>query len=196
MIYSSTITSSSLRVRESRVIADLLLRRVNAEEWKWMLLEQNSLKIKSLESIKRISGLLRARLEPMGEGLWEMVRDGDQGLAKQAVFAGAVKNSRVLGDFLDVAVRDQRAVFASSLEPSVWSTYLDGCRGCDPDMPEWSDGTISRLRSTVFTMLAQAGYLRDTRGLALQNVFVDQSLAAYLRERGESYVLRCMEVME
>ena len=42
----------------------------------------------------------------------------------------------------------------------------------------------------------EAAYLKDTRSLLLQNVFVDTQLAAYLGDRGESYVLRCLEVME
>jgi hypothetical protein len=45
-------------------------------------------------------------------------------------------------------------------------------------------------------MLAEAHYLNDTQNLLLQNVFVDPQLAAYLRDRGESYVLRCLEVAE
>ena len=45
-------------------------------------------------------------------------------------------------------------------------------------------------------MLAEAGYLKDTRSLLLQNVFVDNELAYYLRQRGERYILRCLEVME
>ena len=45
-------------------------------------------------------------------------------------------------------------------------------------------------------MLAEAGYLQDTRTLLLQNVFIDQQLSAYLRDRGETYVLRCLEVTE
>ena len=48
----------------------------------------------------------------------------------------------------------------------------------------------------VFSMLAEAGYLKDTRSLLLQNVFVDAQLAAYLRDQGETYVLRCLEVAE
>jgi len=35
-----------------------------------------------------------------------------------------------------------------------------------------------------------------TRTLQLQNVFVDGHLAAYLRDRSENYVLRCLEVTE
>jgi hypothetical protein len=196
MTYTTTITCASLRLRESRIIADLLLQGVSDEEWLKATVEQNVLQMGSVQSIKKISALLRARLEPLGEGLWKMVRDGGRELATQATFAGAVKNSRLLGDFLDITMREQRSLFAKKLEYRMWNDYIAGCRGRDPDMPQWGDATIDRLRSAVFSMLAQTGYLKDTRSLLLQNVFVDAQLAAYLRDRGETYVLRCLEVTE
>ncbi len=195
-MYTATITSASLRLRESRIIADLLLRDLEPHEWRDTLLGQNVLQMGSPESIKRIARLLRARLEPLGDTLWEMVRDGDRHLATQAAFAGATKNSRLLGDFLDIAIREQRALFNTHLNAHVWNDYIAGCRGRDPEMPLWSDQTLRRLRSAVFNILAETQYLDNTRNLRLQPVFVDPQLSAYLRERGESYVLRCMEVME
>jgi len=125
-----------------------------------------------------------------------MVRDGEREQATQAAFASAIKNSHLLGDFMDIVIREERELFATKLEYGMWSDYLIGCRGRDPDMPQWSDETVQKLRSSVFSMLAEAGYLKDTRSLLLQNVFADAELAAYLRDRGESYVLRCMEVAE
>jgi hypothetical protein len=123
-----------------------------------------------------------------------MLRDGDRVLATQACFAGAVKNSRLLGDFMDITIRAQVALFAKHLEPRMWADYIAGCRGRDPDMPHWTDATVAKLRSTVFSMLAEAGYVNNTRELTLQNTFIDPSLAGYLRDRGEKYVLRCLEV--
>jgi len=125
-----------------------------------------------------------------------MVRDGGRTQATQAAFASAVKNSRLLGDFMDITLREQHMLFAKNLEHRIWNEYIAGCRGRDPDMPHWSDATVARLRSAVFSMLAEAGYLKDTRSLLLQNVFVDAQLAGHLRDRGETYVLRCMEVTE
>ena len=196
MIYTATITTASLRLRESRIIADLLLQAVSDDAWNEAMLDQNLLQMGSAVSIKRISRLLRARLELLGPGAWKMVRDGDRIQATQAVFAGAVKNSRLLGDFMDIMLREQRASFAKKLEYRMWNDYIAGCLGRDPDMPHWSDATVARLRSAVFSMLAEAGYLKDTRSLLLQNVFVDAQLAAYLRACGETYVLRCMEVAD
>jgi len=196
MTYTTTITCASLRLRETRIIADLLIQGATDDEWSAATVDQNVLQMGSVQSIKKISGLLRARLEPLGDGLWKMVRDGGRELATQAAFAGTVKNSRLLGDFLDIAMREQRAVFAKKLEYRMWNDFIAGCRGRDPDMPHWGDATVDRLRSAVFSMLAEAGYLKDTRSLLLQNVFVDAELSAYLKNRGETYVLRCLEVTE
>ena len=169
---------------------------MSEEAWKEAVLEQNVLQMGSPVTIIRSSNILRARLEPLGDGLWKMVRDGGRAQAAQAALAGAVKHSRLLGDFMDITMREQRALFAKKLENRMWTDYIEGCRGRDPDMPHWSDATVAKLRSVVFSMLAEADYLKDTRSLLLQNVFVDAELVAYLRNRGESYVLRCMEVTE
>jgi hypothetical protein len=194
--YTATITSSPLQLRESRIVADLLLQGVDGDAWTKAIVDDNALQIKSELSVTRSSSLLRARLEPLGQGLWKMVRDGDKELAAQAAFAGAVRHSRLIGDFLDITIRDQRAMFADQLEKQMWSDYVSGCRGRDPDMPHWSVATIAKLRSIVFTMLAEVGYIQDTRSLRLQNVFIDSQLAAYLASRGEKYVLRCLQVTE
>ena len=106
-----------------------------------------------------------------------MVRDGGRELATQAAFAGAIKHSRLLGDFMDITMREQRVLFSKKLETRMWNEYIAGCRGRDPDMPHWSDTTVAKLRSVVFSMLAEADYLKDTRSLQLQNVFVDAQLA-------------------
>jgi len=196
MIYTATISSTPLRLRETRIVADLLLAGLSDDEWTEAIVEKNALQVKSTIGVIRSSNILRARLEPLGSDLWKMVRDGGKTQSTQAALAGAIKHSRLLGDFMDITIREQRAVFSKKLEARMWRDYMEGCRGRDPEMPLWSDSTIDKLRSIVFSMLAEAQYLKDTRSLVLQNVFVDRDLAEYLRGRGESYVLRCLEVME
>jgi hypothetical protein len=196
MIYTTTITAASLHLRESRVIADLLMQGISDTAWNEAIFKMNVLQMDSPESIRIVARLLRARIEPFGRGLWQMVRDGDREQATQAAFAGAIKDSRLLGDFMDITLREQRALFTKKLEHHVWTGYIEGCRGRDPEMPHWSDSTVARLRSSVFSMLAEAGYLESTRSLLLQNVFVDAKLAQLLDDLGESYVLRCLQVAE
>ena len=194
MLYTATISSTPLRVRESRVVAKLLLDRLDDAAWHEAVVEQNALQVSSDIGVVRSARILRARLEPLGEAVWAMVHEGDRELATQACFAGAIHHSRLLGDFLDLTVRGELAKFERELDPMVWTRYLEECRGRDPEMPHWSDTTVSKLRSIVFSMLAEAGYLENTQSLAFQNVFLRDELLDELRARGASYVIRCLEV--
>ncbi len=196
MIYKATIGSTPLRLRESRIVAALLLKNVSEEDWRAQVIDQDVLQLGRRVTITRSANIIRARLQAMGSQIWEMVRDGDRPLATQAAFAGAVKHSRLLGDFMDLTIREQRALFSVQLNNPMWSDYIAGCRGRDPEMPHWSEGTINKLRSVVFSMLAEAGYLQDTKSLQLQTVFVDETLRSCLQDQDEKYVLRCLEVME
>ena len=49
-------------------------------------------------------------------------------------------------------------------------------------MPEWSESTIDRLRSSVFQILAQAGYIESTRTLKLQTVHIAREVLQYLED--------------
>ena len=60
------------------------------------------------------------------------------------------------------------------------------CRGRDPDMPLWNESTTRRLRSSVFQMLAQAGYIEDTRTLKLQTVHIAAQVLDYLKAMTKS----------
>ena len=131
--YKGDITAGALKVAESRVIADLLLREVDAAGWKDAIEERNVLQARSPKTAKRLTLLSRGRLATMGPELWRLVRDGKGDVATHAVLAAAVKHSPLLGDFLDLVVREQYRLFAKALSNKLWDDYLHGCRERDPD---------------------------------------------------------------
>jgi Putative inner membrane protein (DUF1819) len=188
MQYRADITAGALKLPESRVIADLLMRGVTPDGWRETINEKNILQTRSPTSAKRLARLIRGRLELMNADLWRLVRDDETTVATHALLAAAIKQSALLGDFLDLVVREQR------LTNSLWDQYLDDCHGRDPQMPEWHESTRRRLRSSVFQILAQAGFVRDTRSLRLQMVFIADDVIDYLKRHDEQYVLRCILV--
>jgi hypothetical protein len=130
----------------------------------------------------------------MQPALWKMVREGSTLLATHACLAAAVKHSPLLGDFLDLPVREQYRLFRPALTHPLWEHYVEDCRNRDPAMSDWSESTVARLRSTVFQIIAQAGYIENTRTLKLQTVHVAREVLNYLQEHDEGYVLRCIQV--
>ena len=191
--YTTDMITGALMVPESRVMAGLLLQRPDAQGWKDAILERNVLKVRRGVAL-RVARLLRARLETMGPDLLNMVRDGHGTVVTLAVLSAAVKHSRLLGDFLALVVAEQHRQFGHSLSYKMWDDYLDGCRERDRDMPQWSDATSKRLRSSVLQTLAQAGYIENTRSLRLRTIHIPNQVLSYLKTHREDYILKCIQV--
>jgi len=192
--YKADITAGSLKVSESRIIADLLIRGTDKQGWQTAIIDRNLLQARTTETARRFARLIRGRLETMEADLWKLVRDGTGETATHAVLAAAIKHSPLLGDFLDLVVKEHYRVFSTTLSNRCWEEYLDDCRGRDPEMPIWSESTRDRLRSTVFQILAQAGYIENTRSRKLQRVHIAPQVLQYLAKHNEHYTLRCIQV--
>ena len=78
-------------------------------------MSENVLQARSPATARRLTKLIRGRLETMGPDLWKLVRDGNGTVATHAVFAAAVKHSPLLGDFLDLVVGEQYRLFSPAL---------------------------------------------------------------------------------
>lgn len=194
MRYKADMTAGALKVPESRVIAGLLLRDVEGKEWRRAIYDENVLQTRSPKTAKRLSVLLRGRLSTVEEPLWKLIRDGSAVEATHACLAAAVKASHLLGDFLDLVLREQYRTFKETLELNVWNDFLQDCRSRDPEMPQWSESTVMRLRSSVYTALAEAGYIDSTKTRKLQRVHIAGPVLRYLEKRHEDDVLRCLQV--
>lgn len=192
--YSANIAAGALKLVESRVVASLLLRGIDGDDWHDAIIRDNVLQARNLATAMRLGRLVRQRLATMEAPLWELVRDASMTVATHAVLAAAIKHSPLLGDFLNLVVREQFRLFSHKLTKVMWDDYLTDCRGRDSAMPEWNESTRKRLRSSVFQTLAQAGFLEDTKTLKLQPVHIAQSVLSYLQEHNEAYVLRCIQV--
>ena len=194
MRYRADITAGALKVRETRLIAGLLLDGLDDAQWRRAVVEENILQTRSVKTAARLCLLIRGRLSLMKEALWLMVRDGSKEVATHATFAAAVKHSALLADFMDLELREQYQLYSPKIPSHAWGKFVEECRGRDTEMPRWSDSTIDRLRSSVYQMLADAGYLKSSRSLELQSVHFSPEVEGYLVKNGEDYVLRCVSV--
>jgi hypothetical protein len=192
MRYKADITAGGLKMRESRIIADLLLKGADKEVWDTEIEDRNILQTRSPETARRLLRLIRGRLALMTPEHWTMVRDGSKGMAVQAVFAAAVKHSALLGDFLDLRLRQEYQIFTEMVPATIWTHYLEDCKSRDPEMPDWNVSTIKRLRSSVFQMLTETGYFTVSSPRKLQKIYLVADLKTYLEDQNEQYVLRCM----
>ena len=192
--YKANITAGSLLVPESRKVAQLLLGGITKADWKDAIENQNILQRRSISTAKRIAALIKARLELMEPALWNLVVDGDSTVATHAVFASAVKHCQLLGDYLDLVVREQFNRFEDRLSGRIWDDYIAECMQRDQLMEKFPDSTAIKIRSNVHKVLVEAGYLSDVRSKILQRVEIAPEVVEYLEANNENYVLRCIQV--
>ncbi|MFZ1537462.1 MAG: DUF1819 family protein [Chromatiaceae bacterium] len=192
--YKANFTKGGLMVPESRIVADLLLKGVDAAGWKQAIEVDNVLAKRSRTTASTKASLIRARLQTMSDGLWHMVRDGSKPVATHAVFAATITYSPLVGDFMDLVVRDLYRRFEETLKPQHWDRYIEDCRSRDPGMPEWTAATLEKLRTRAYGMLTEAGYLSDSRTRTLRPVDVSPEVVQYLKESQRDYARRCMDL--
>jgi hypothetical protein len=192
--YNAEISAGSLMIRESRVIAKLLLEGADEKKWYEAIFVKNLLQKKSPSTARRQTTLLKKRLELMPPEVWKMVVAGTKEVAIQALLAAAIKHSHLLGDFMDKVVRQHRKSFNDQLSNRDWEHFFNECEHRDPSVSRWSESTRKKLGQVVFRILAEAKYIDNTRSLKLIPVSVFPEVNSLLRGAKEDYVLRCMEV--
>ncbi len=192
--YKANFTKGGLMVPESRLVADLLLRGIDAAGWRQAIEVDNALAKRSPTTASTKAVLIRARLRTMTEDLWRLVRDGSKPVSTQAVFAATITYSPLVGDFMDLVVRDLYRRFEETLKPQHWDRYVEDCRSRDPGMPEWTAATLEKLRTRAYGMLTEAGYLSDSRTRTLRPLIVAPEVMQYLKEFQRDYALRCLDL--
>ncbi len=192
--YKANFTKGGLMVPESRLVADLLLRGIDSSGWRQAIEVDNALAKRSPTTASTKAVLIRARLRTMTQDLWRLVRDGSKPVATQAVFAATITYSPLVGDFMDLVVRDLYRRFEETLKPQHWDRYVEDCRSRDPGMPEWTAATLEKLRTRAYGMLTEAGYLSDSRTRTLRPLIMAPEVMQYLKEFHRDYALRCLDL--
>lgn len=196
--YSADITKGALMLPESRALARLLLEQpqLGQKEWEEKVVRENILQKPSPMTARTRARYLRARLTAGPASLLPLVAHGDPQLASQAAMALAIKHSRMLGDYMDQVLREQRVRMAPTLQNKDWLGFLENAQGYAPEVEGWSESTRKKLGQVVHLALAEGGFLTNTQTRTIQPVRLRSEVRQALQDADEDFVLRCMEVTD
>lgn len=192
--YDSDLLGGSLQVRESRIVADLLLKGATEEQWQEAIQEKNVFQKRTTNSAKRVAHALRKRLERLDEPFWRGIRDGDDQLATQLVFCSALERNLLLVEFIETVVRDAFVMRAGVLELYYWDEFLEERSHRDPAISTWKESSRKKMREIAYRMLAEVGLLASTRSRKLQNMMVRSEVRVLLDDSYRSRLKACLEV--
>lgn len=169
-IYSSDLMGGALMVRESRIVAALLLDDVNESAWKHNILEHNVPQKNTKATAMRCAKTLRSRHELLPSEFLLTLRDGDEELAGQVVFCATLQHNLLLLEFMERVVKDAYTAHEEQLYMYQWLEFVDECGQRDTHVFNWKESSLKKMGGTVFRMLAEAGYLVSALSRKLQIV--------------------------
>jgi hypothetical protein len=192
--YNSDLIGGSLQVRESRIIADLLLQGATPEQWQEVVQQQNRLQKRTPASAKRVAQALRKRLERLDEPFWRAIRDGDDQLATQVVFCSALERNLLLVEFIETVLHDAFITRAEVLETYHWNEFLDERCQRDSAISVWTESSRKKMAQVVYRMLAEVGLLESTRTMKLQHLLIRSEVRSLLEDSYRNRIKACLEV--
>ena len=181
-------------LRESRVVAGLLLKGVEGVAWNSAIRVENVLQKSSPATAVRQARLIRFRLETVGRPVWKLIKGSDKEVATQLLFAAAIKHSELLKDFVREVVADHVRRLENILSLNAWERFLSDCEARDNNVRAWSAVTRKKLLQVIIRILAEARYLESTRSLRLLPPHLSAIARGALADAGEGALIKIMEL--
>ncbi len=183
-------------VRESRIIAGLLIAQATSEQWQQAIQIENQLQKRSPATAKRNAQAIRKRLERLDEAYWKMLQEGDDELATQVSLVAALERNLLLMEFMETVLFDAYATKSEKLHTYQWDEFLHDREARDNTIARWAESTKKKMGQVVFRILAEAEYLTSTRSLNIQPVIIRSELRNLMKDKRQNRILACMEISQ
>lgn len=193
MTYSAQLSAGSLLVRESRLLAAVLLQQPDEQTWQHAVRTENVLQKSSPATAWRMARLIRQRLEQLDQAGLSMVANDNPEVATQLLLVAAIRHSRLLGDYMIDVYRGRLRQLETHLKPSDWSVFLHECEQRDPAVKDWTESTRAKLLQVILRILAEASYLDSTRSLRMTPPLIHPRVRTYLTTTQDHYAREAME---
>lgn len=192
--YLGDLIGGSLMIRESQIIAELLLKKPSKEEWTDAIVNQNILQKRSDASSKRNAATIKKRLEGLSDEYIEQLAFGSTELSTQLMFAATLINSTMLADFMRNVFIDAKRMFRENIDSTDWQSFWDDRSRLFPEFSQMTVSSTYKVSQVAFKVLADAGYIETTRNKKLQNVYLLPEVRSLLTDMNRDDIIAAMEV--
>ncbi|MRI34255.1 DUF1819 domain-containing protein [Endozoicomonas sp. OPT23] len=181
----SDLTTGSMRLRESRLIAELLLTNPDAEQWKEQIEARNLLQKSSVHTSIRVALGLRRRLEPMGPDFLKMIVSDDEVASRQLILLAVLVKSPAACHFMSDVLGEARRMYQPQIPTGAWSDFIQQHSSRVEGLEKYSESTLKKAGSNLVSMLVSTGYLGSSRSMSLQTVYPVSEVLTVIEHLGK-----------
>jgi len=191
--YLGDLNGGGLLITESRIIAEIQLKKLSVDEWKKLVVDENVLQKKSAQTALRFANVIRKRLEVMGEPFSQLLLDVSERAYIQLLMAAFMIQSPVIVDFMQECLAEARRTYKPDIANDAWISFIDDRIKVIPELASYSETTLKRMGSHVIKALVDAGYLKSTRQRQIQAVYLLPEVKGLLININKQELIDVME---
>lgn len=191
--YLGDLIGGSLMIKESQLIADLLLTQPNKEQWDDAIVNQNILQKRSPASAKRNAATIKKRIGSLSNEFLSALANANHEAAAQLMTAATLINSPLLADFMRTVVMDAKRMYRESIDSKDWEYFWeDKCR-LYPEFAEMSESSTYKIAQVAFKVMTDGGFLESTKSKVLTNIYIEPDVRSLLIEMNQEDIIQAME---
>lgn len=192
--YLGDLIGGSLMIKESQLIAELLLTDPTKEQWDDAIVEQNILQKRSAASAKRNAATIKKRIATMDNNFLRALADANHEEAAQLMVAATLINSPLLADFMRTVVMDAKRMYRESIDMKDWESFWEDKSRLYPELTEMSESSTYKIAQVAFKVMTDGGFLESTRSKLLTNVYVTPDVRNLLIDMNQEGIIQAMEI--
>ncbi|MGR2954482.1 DUF1819 family protein [Vibrio vulnificus] len=191
--YLGDLIGGSLMIKESQLIADLLLTQPSKEQWDDAIVNQNILQKRSPASAKRNAATIKKRIGSLSNEFLSALANANHEAAAQLMMAATLINSPLLADFMRTVVMDAKRMYRESIDSKDWEYFWeDKCR-LYPEFAEMSESSTYKIAQVAFKVMTDGGFLESTKSKVLTNIYIEPDIRSLLIEMDNEDIIQAME---
>jgi hypothetical protein len=160
--YSMSFTTGSLFHQESVKVAALFLALQNWSAVREVVLAENLLQSRTINTLERVYREIAARLKTLCDRELELLVDGTMQEQGYILWLSVCRRYQFISDFATEILRERYINFKMMLQYEDFDAFFNEKAEWHDELDRVADATRIKCRQVIFKMLREAGLLTDS----------------------------------
>ena len=184
--YSAKLTGEPFLYHETKIISEYLLLEEDKEVLKKRNIEENLIKYKKPDSVKRVNSPIFRRLDVMSEKMLKEFVESDVETSKYILLYTIMKTDKLVRDFIFEVYKDKLLMKKEYIEKcDIDNWYEEKCMS-SKSLRERTEATSAKLKQVIMKILQDSGLvLKEKKKFKVVRPLLKEKYIRMLDENGD-----------
>ena len=189
-LYGGSLTSEQFLFYEIRIASKFYTQGIAVDEAVARIKTDNLFQYPTERKISRMTRACYRRLDALNnQMLIQELSCAPTEIAKQINFYAIMRYNRLVWDFMIQVIGEKFRTQDFSFERKDLNTFFSRLQAQNDSVADWSDSTISKIKSVLVRCLVETEYLDHFKSTTLNPVLLCEELEQGIRENNDTEVL-------